>query len=108
MKSQICRNIKNSGNATVQLFVFHMDGVTQTGFCWSVINEWGGVIKMASCYIIYYSWISPSHGCEAIRVLGRSLQRRIGKATFNTAFFLFLFLFWKICAKENDLQQLEA
>lgn len=68
----------------------------------------GGVIKMASCYIIYYSWISPSHGCEAIRVLGRSLQRRIGKATFNTAFFLFLFLFWKICAKENDLQQLEA
>lgn len=25
----------------VQLFVFHMDGVTQTGFCWSVINEWG-------------------------------------------------------------------
>lgn len=41
MKSQICRNIKNSGNATAQLFVFHMDGVTQTGFCWSVINEWG-------------------------------------------------------------------
>lgn len=41
MKSQICRNIKNSGNATVQLFVFHMDGVTQTGFCWSIINEWG-------------------------------------------------------------------
>lgn len=102
IRSHICRNIKNRRNATVRLFdVFHMDGIKpQTGFCWSVINELGeSLFKMASYYIIYYSWISPSHGCDAIRVLGPSLQRRIGKATFETGphliqLFSFLFFFF--------------